>query len=132
MPRFGVYVVFHQGTLVENVAPPPAGARPADPLAVRDQCPASQRPLVLDAVAAVRRLSENGDKLTLESGVQVTPRTFKGVRFVELHFPDPLSRAIFTGCLYVRTVTGDRAAELALPTATTDLYYTPAEGFIAR
>lgn len=130
MPRFGVYVVFHQGTLVENVAPPPTTAdRPADPFAIRDQCPTSQRPLVADAITQIRQLSSTGDARTLESGIRLLPRTNMGVRLVEVRFPDPLTRAIFSGCLYVRTLTVEQSAQLGLSAAGAGLYYIFGQGF---
>ena len=61
MPRFGAYVVFHQGVLLKTPAPArSAGPRPADPLSVRAECPVSERPLVDEIVAAVREADTAG------------------------------------------------------------------------
>ncbi len=104
MPRFGVYVVFHQGTIIENVGKPADTAeRPADPLAIRNQCPTSQRPLVADVIAQVRQVSEGGEARALESGIRLVPRTFKGKRLVEIRFPTRLRGRSSAGvCTFAR------------------------------
>jgi hypothetical protein len=101
-PRFGFYVVFGRGTVVSNVGSPTT-TRPPDiaPLAVRPNCPVSQRPLVESIVQRLGAQASSPRSPQLANGVTLTRREASAVRWVEIGFADPLAEAVFAGCTYV-------------------------------
>jgi hypothetical protein len=134
MPRFGTYVVFHQGVLVKTSAPArSAGPRPADPLSVRAECPLSERALVDETVAAVRDVSAAAGPADrrLDNGAEVGLVPGAAQRVVRVRFPDALSRTIFEGCVYVSPlVAADARSAYGLPPADARTsYFTARSGF---
>jgi hypothetical protein len=131
MPRFGFYVVFHQGVVVKRSTESPL-KRPADLLAVRDDCPASTKPL-LDEVLGVFRSGEAPPALTtLTSGITITLHEKGASRAYLLSFPDALTFGIFSSCVYTTSMTNAEASSrYGLPVVPQRrLVFTTKDGFI--
>jgi hypothetical protein len=137
MPRFGVYVVFHQGVLLKSAVPPAtadSGPRPADPLSTRTACPLAERPLVGEIVAAVRatEAATGPASRRLDNGTVIEAVSGALHRTVRIAFPDPIARTIFEGCVYVSPV-GPAAAKTELGVTLPDegaVYFSRPGGFI--
>jgi hypothetical protein len=112
-PRYGVYVVFHEGVLT-TAKPLEAGpsAKASEPLEIRGSCPSGERPLVNAVVDAVRAAAagEAHAPIVLADGVTVTRRS---ADVVVIRFPDVLSSVIFKGCTFVVPRSADQLRALA-------------------
>ncbi len=114
MPRYGLYVVFHQGTLIKTpaISREPRGVE--DVLAIRKECPSSDRPLIDETLSAVREMENApaaGTSRKLDNDVEVTVIRETPQRLLRLSFPDALSGAIFDACTYVSTIGASEARD---------------------
>jgi Carboxypeptidase regulatory-like domain len=130
MPRYGLYVVFHQGVLTAATPAPVAVEKPTEPLQIRGSCPSGDRPLIEEVVRAVRAEGAAGAPaaVTLENGAVVTRRS---ADVIAVQFPDVLSRAIFEGCTFTTSLSAERYETVtgARPEPRT-LHFVRAMGFV--